>query len=150
MMSFATDGNILTDRRVISYWTDPTTDEFLVESATLSEIAGMQVYKGDFLTNTILILTRLDGTNFQILLSTEAQGDDPFISELKTLVPVINLEPATTARSWPHPPGRATPTGRPRSKIPFRRPIAVNRTLRAAVRGKLPLYTPAGPWYKSC
>lgn len=96
-ISFAADGNILTDRRVISYWTNPGTSELLIESARLSEIAEVQVFAGDFLTNTVVNVIRQDGTEFQIVLSTEAGGDQLFISRLEALAPQVNLAPATSA-----------------------------------------------------
>ena len=82
LVSFADDGNILTDRRVISYWRDEVSGEFSIESARFSEIADTEVKQGSWLEDTALTVTRDDGTAFLLVLSVESEGDKLFLGRL--------------------------------------------------------------------
>ena len=88
LFSFADDGNVLTDRRVISYYTDPQTGELFVESATFAEITDIQTETGNWIDPTIVTVTRQDGVWFQLFLGTEGQGDERFIERLAALTPL--------------------------------------------------------------
>ena len=82
---FAAVGTILTDRRVISYWTDFDASEFFVESATFSEVAETSWVRGTWADPTSLSVVRKDGSSFVVSLATEAQGDEIFVRRLEAL-----------------------------------------------------------------
>ena len=86
LFSFEEDGNILTDRRVISYWTDPDTGQLLQESASFSEIREKAVERGSWIEPTVLTVVRHDGSEFVLALSAEAKGDQLFIRRLEGLL----------------------------------------------------------------
>lgn len=82
-LSFAEDGNLLTDRRVVSYWEAPDEEDTLyVESAEFAEIKRKDVEPGDWLDLTMVKITRHDDTEFSIHLSNEGKGDERFLRRL--------------------------------------------------------------------
>ena len=87
LLSFADHGSILTDRRVISYETDPETADLFLESASFAEIADIQTKTGNWIDPTIVTVTREDGVRFRLILATAGQGDERFIERLVALTP---------------------------------------------------------------
>ena len=85
LFSIESDGQLLTDQRVISYWQDPITYEPVAASALFSEIADVETNWGAGLTDTLVRITVSDGTEFFLVLSTEAGGDREFIDALDQL-----------------------------------------------------------------
>ena len=84
--SFAIDGNILTGKRVISYWADEETGELFVESASFSEIRDTEVKQGSWLEPTVLTVVRQDGSEFVLILSAEEGRDQLFLRRLEQLL----------------------------------------------------------------
>lgn len=84
-LSYEADGNLLTDRRVISYWTDDDTGEFFVESADFAEIRDIDVRRGDWVTPTAVTVHRGDGSSFLVVLSAEDRRDRLFIDRVNEL-----------------------------------------------------------------
>ena len=87
LLSIAHDGNILTDRRVMSYYTDPETAELLLVSASFAQITDIETETGNWIGPTIVTVTREDGVWFRFGLATEGQGDERFIERLAALTP---------------------------------------------------------------
>lgn len=85
MFSFADDGNILTDRRVISYETDPETGELVVEKAEFAEINFTKHERGGWFNPTVLTIVREDGSDFVLHLSTGEDRDRDFIERFQRL-----------------------------------------------------------------
>ena len=86
LLSFEEDGNILTDKRVISYWSDQETGELFMESAFFSEIRDKVVEQGSWREPTVLTIVRHDGSEFVLALSTEEGRDKLFIRRLEQLL----------------------------------------------------------------
>src|SRR5690606_7600414 len=85
LTSIIEDGNILTDRRVISY--ELVDGELLIYSAKFAEIANIVIIQeGDYLNDTIIEIWKLDNNGFRLFLSTESDGDKRFIDEIKRKV----------------------------------------------------------------
>lgn len=81
------DGNVLTDRRVISYWVDPETDERVVESIPLGDVGFIEVeFVDDFLSDTTLWVWPRDGVEpvdgVVLYLSAETDADHLFVHDL--------------------------------------------------------------------
>jgi hypothetical protein len=83
--SIKDDGNLLTDQRIISYWRDPTSQELEVASARYEDIQDLQLERGDALTDSTLTVVHHDGSEFILLLSTEADGDQRCLETAQTL-----------------------------------------------------------------
>ncbi len=80
--SILEDGNLLTQRRVISYET--ADGELLVASSPYPEIQELDVaYSDSFLEDTIITISTTSGTEFILLVSTEDGRDKEFVSELE-------------------------------------------------------------------
>ena len=85
LLSIEEDGNILTDRRVISYETFE--DELFVASVAFSDIVEIVVEeKGDYLNDTILLIRTRYEEDIYLFLSAEEEGDERFIEALETAV----------------------------------------------------------------
>jgi hypothetical protein len=81
LLSIRDEGNLLTDRRVVSY--ERVEDEMWVYSALFGEIARAHlVQKGDFLNDSVLDIATTDGHGFLLVLSAENGGDDRFLRAL--------------------------------------------------------------------
>ena len=80
--SVLADGNLLTDRRVVSW---QTRDEHLsVYSADLEEIAGVQLaYTGGLMENSVVEVRTATGDWFLLYVSTRDGGDERFLDELR-------------------------------------------------------------------
>ena len=85
LFSIKDDGNLLTDRGVISYWRDEESNEFYIEKATFSEIAQIAPEYGNFVESTSVTITRHDESEFVLLLSAEDRRDRLFLRELEGL-----------------------------------------------------------------
>jgi len=81
LFSIMEDGNILTDRRVISY---ETREEKLdIYTLDLNEVAEIiRVQKGDAFSDTHLELYNAEGNGLRLYLSAEKGGDQKFMDEL--------------------------------------------------------------------
>jgi len=83
--SIKDDGNLLTDQRIISYWRDPDSRELVVASARYEDIQDLQLERGDALTDSTLTVVHHDGSEFILILSTEADGDQRCLETAQTL-----------------------------------------------------------------
>jgi len=81
--SIKDDGNLLTDRGVISYWREEESNEFYIEKAAFSEIAQIAPEYGSFVESTSVTITRHDRSEFVLLLSTEDRRDRLFLRKLE-------------------------------------------------------------------
>jgi len=86
LFSFADDGNLLTERRVISYWTDEETGQLFVENAIFSDIEDTEVEYGNWLDPTVVTVVRRDSSRFVLALSTEEGRDKLFLRNLEKLL----------------------------------------------------------------
>jgi len=85
LLSIRGDGNVLTDRRVISYYQSPETGELVVESATFDTIADVRArYSRNALDDTVLEISTGEDESFVLYLSAEEQGDRKFTDALLT------------------------------------------------------------------
>jgi len=85
LFSILEDGNVLTDKRVISYETDES--ELSTFSATFDEISAIWVeQEGSVFSDTLVALETIDGTVFYLLLSPEGGGDKVFLNALRAKV----------------------------------------------------------------
>lgn len=82
LLSIREDGNMLTDRRLISY--EESDGQIVVYAASLAEIESISIAeKGDFLSDSLLLITLRDGTSFYLFMSTENDGDNRFLEEVE-------------------------------------------------------------------
>jgi hypothetical protein len=100
--SIKPDGNILTDRRVISYWEDPFLGGFYLDSVDLDDIREVEIAYGNWLSQTAVTVKRHDGSEVRLILSAESGGDRRFLDTLDDFVaaPMITVIPGTETRSW--------------------------------------------------
>jgi hypothetical protein len=85
LFSIKDDGNLLTDQRIISYWRDPDSHELVVASARYEDIQDLHLERGDALTDSTLTVVHHDGSEFILILSTEADGDQRCLETAQTL-----------------------------------------------------------------
>lgn len=79
------DGNGLTDKRILSYWRDDDRRLF-VETAKFEDIEDFTFSGGEsFVENLTITVNREDGTNFVIYLPVEGGGDQKFRATLDAL-----------------------------------------------------------------
>lgn len=81
------DGNVLTDRRVISYSEDPATGDVTVESIALEDVGEVQVeFSDDFITDSDLYVWPADSVEgsgmVYLWLCNEDDGDHLFVHDL--------------------------------------------------------------------
>jgi len=82
------DGNMLTDSKVVSYWIDEETDNFLIEVARYDEIASVDTeYSDTHSEHTVITVQRHDGSQFVLLVSAEGNRDVPFVDALEARIP---------------------------------------------------------------
>jgi hypothetical protein len=82
-LSLREDGNLFTDRRVISYFEHGDADELVVEQAAYPEIADVEVEYGDgFLADSEVTIVRTDGESFLLLVCNEDGHDRRFVERL--------------------------------------------------------------------
>lgn len=86
MWSIKTDGNILTNQRVISYWEE--NGEFYLYAAYYDEIETVEVEEqGGEWSDTIISVRTLAGEEFRLYLSAEEERDVEFLSRLRERMP---------------------------------------------------------------
>ncbi len=82
LFSIKEGGNILTERRVISYWeSEGQSFAAMADYAEIEEVVVEQ--QGDFFNDTVVSVTTKDGSVFRLLASAEEQGDAMLIQELR-------------------------------------------------------------------
>ena len=80
-LSLREDGNLFTDRRVISYWEDD--DGLQVLTATYPQISSIEPHYVDgFLEDSEVTIELLDGDSFLLLVSNEGDQDERFVELL--------------------------------------------------------------------
>lgn len=94
-LSILEGGNILTDKRVISYQT--LNEELDISALNLEDITEYTlIEKGDFLNDTTILVYDKAGNSIFLLLSTEKNGDEKFIEALsKRIKPFKQKEKST-------------------------------------------------------
>lgn len=78
------DGNVLTDRRVISY--EKSDGELDIDSATFAEVIEIDPEYGQDLLDDTLLMVETEDDFFYLLLSSEEDMDEVFVRELKKQV----------------------------------------------------------------
>ena len=82
-ISYLEDGNLFTDRRVISYQSLDS-DEPYLDAATFDEIAGLDIsYSESFLDDSLIEVTLKNGDSFYLYVSAEEKGDRKFFKALE-------------------------------------------------------------------
>lgn len=83
--SFREDGNGITNRHVFSYWSEDGV--FSLETAEFDQVAELKLTKSStWSDNSILTITRKDGSDFLLFLSNQERGDDRFYHALNQRV----------------------------------------------------------------
>jgi hypothetical protein len=83
ILSVLEDGNLLTDRRVVSY--ERVDEEIYLAEATYAEIAEIEILEqGGFFSETLILATTDEGDEILLLASTESDGDRRFVEELRS------------------------------------------------------------------
>lgn len=86
MFSIKEDGNFFTQNNVVSYWESEEGDGFYVEKAEYADITDVRVaYSKNLLEDTVVSIIRLDGSEFQLIVSSEEGKDKIFIKKLKSI-----------------------------------------------------------------
>jgi len=82
LFDYLEDGNLFTDKRVISYWEEG--EQLQVEAAPYSEIADIDVEQASgWLDDALITIEREDGSQFVMYVSGEKGGDRKFQKELE-------------------------------------------------------------------
>jgi hypothetical protein len=82
VFSIREDGNLITDKRVISY--QEIENEMWMMSATFVELEEVVIEEsGGFFSDSVLLVTLVDGTQFRLFVSAGDGGDSHFLNELK-------------------------------------------------------------------
>lgn len=77
------DGNLCTDRRVVSYWTDD--GELFVTAAPYEEIVAVEVDRADAWYEDTTITVRVDGgLQIELFVAGEDEGDEAFEAALRS------------------------------------------------------------------
>ncbi|WP_051311196.1 DUF3857 domain-containing transglutaminase family protein [Zooshikella ganghwensis] len=85
LFSFQEDGNAVTNQRVLSYWRDDLTQQLNVETAGFNDIINIDVDRQLLKDNTIITVTRTDGSQFILFVSQKGRKDQFFTQKLLTL-----------------------------------------------------------------
>lgn len=86
LFSVEDEGNLITNRRVISYERDPESGELLVYDAAYKNIADIEVtYSESFLDDTLIRIETTDEYEFHLVVSAEEKGDKRFVNKLMDL-----------------------------------------------------------------
>jgi hypothetical protein len=93
LFSIESEGTVLTDQRLGSYWLDPISYEPVAASALFSEIEEVEITWGTGWSDTLGQVTMADGTLFWIVLSTEGGGDRDFVEELDRRLAAAGANP---------------------------------------------------------
>lgn len=82
LFSVREEGNVITDRRVISY--EEFEDEIWLMSTAFEDIQAVSVEEtGDFLSDTVIMVTPNVGEQYLLFASTENGGDERFVAEIR-------------------------------------------------------------------
>jgi hypothetical protein len=82
MFDYLEDGNLFTDRRVVSYWSQG--GEVVIEAASYAEVADISAdYSDNMWVDSEVTVTRSDGTEFLLVVSTDEGGDRAFVRSLE-------------------------------------------------------------------
>ena len=76
------DGNVLTDRRVISYvddGSDAWCEWLMLDDVVAAEFA----FRGDFFEDSEIVVAASDGTLLTLYVSAEADGDERFLDAIR-------------------------------------------------------------------
>jgi hypothetical protein len=80
-LSYEDDGNYFTDKRVVSYW--KAGEQVMSEYAEYADIGNIvATYPENVLDDTIIEVTRMDESGFQLNVSTESDLDKVFVQSL--------------------------------------------------------------------
>ena len=83
LLSIESDGNLLTDRRIVSYWEDEL-GEFFTEAASFEEVNAIQEEPSESVLDPIIVtVERRDGSSFRIVLSDEDDRHQHFLRDLR-------------------------------------------------------------------
>ncbi len=81
LLSIREDGNMITDKRVISY--EENADQLWIGSAPFDEIRDVSIAEsGDLITDAALLVTLDNGESFILYISTSEDGDMRFLDEI--------------------------------------------------------------------
>jgi hypothetical protein len=82
LFDYLEDGNLCTDRRVISYWTED--EQLQVDAAPYGEIADVDVrYAKGWVDDALITIERDDGSQFVLYVAGENGGDRKFATALE-------------------------------------------------------------------
>lgn len=88
LLSILEDGNLMTDRRVISY--EESEDEMLVLSATFEEVSHILIAEdGATFRDALLEVVSKDGSSFYLYMTVEDQAHLRFMDELRRKIAVL-------------------------------------------------------------
>jgi hypothetical protein len=83
VLSIESDGNLLTDRRIVSYWEDEL-GAFFIEEAAFAEVKEIQQEPTESVLDPIVVtVERHDGSSFRIVLSDEDDRHQHFLRDLR-------------------------------------------------------------------
>ncbi|MEM6513523.1 MAG: hypothetical protein AAF660_10960 [Pseudomonadota bacterium] len=86
MFSIADDGQFYSTEYVTSYYTDPDTDELVLFFAAYEDIQDIDViWSQSFMEDTIATVTSDDGSQFEVWLSAEQDGDRQFVDGMTAI-----------------------------------------------------------------
>jgi len=87
------DGNMLTDKRVVSYFIDEGDTDITVFALKYEDITEMQIMQeGDFLNDTMIyIYAKEEENDFFLLFSAEDGGDKKVLNYLKSRLEALNI-----------------------------------------------------------
>jgi hypothetical protein len=106
LFSMQDEGNVLTDRRVISYEKESEDSELTIAATPFARIKDIGVEYGEStFDDTIVTVTQEDDEEFLLLLSTEEKGDRRFVDRLMELWNAARqgIEKPTAAEPAPRP-----------------------------------------------
>ena len=85
LTSILDDGNLLTDKRIISY--EKIDGKLSVYAARVENVSDVKIIQnGNFLNDTIVEIWTIDGDRFRLFLSAENRGDKRFINAIKNRI----------------------------------------------------------------
>lgn len=86
VFSVREEGNIVTDRRVISYSQVPDSEDILAKSATFADIEDIRIERShSFLNDTRITIVTRQGPEFNLVFPTTDKGDERVVARLMTL-----------------------------------------------------------------
>ena len=86
LLSIIDEGSLLTDRRVITYFTDEN-DELKIYELYLNDIASVELLeKGTFMLPSIYKVINREGNWLPIVVSAEKRGDRKFVKALQSKI----------------------------------------------------------------